>query len=73
VGRPSREAVILEALSLDPDVLTEIGNGIATVNAEFSHAEQIKRWRVLPRDLTLDSGELTPTLKMVRSVGGQKL
>ncbi len=57
----------LEALALDPDVLNELAKGMATVNAEFNHAEQIKRWKILPRDLTLESGELTPTLKMVRS------
>jgi long-chain acyl-CoA synthetase len=62
-GKPAS----LEALALDPDVLSEISRGVESVNAEYSHAEQIKRWRVLPRDLTVDGGELTPTLKMVRS------
>lgn len=62
-GKP----VSLEALALDPDVLSEIAQGIGAVNKELNHAEKIKRWRVLPRDLTVESGELTPTLKVVRS------
>ncbi len=38
------------------------------VNAELSRFEQIKRFRVLPRDFTADEGEVTPTLKLKRRV-----
>jgi long-chain acyl-CoA synthetase len=38
------------------------------VNAELSRFEQIKRFRVLPRDFTADEDEMTPTLKLKRSV-----
>jgi long-chain acyl-CoA synthetase len=38
------------------------------VNAERSRFEQIKRFRVLPRDFTADEDEMTPTLKLKRSV-----
>jgi long-chain acyl-CoA synthetase len=30
--------------------------------------ERVKAWRILPRALTVASGELTPTLKVKRSV-----
>jgi long-chain acyl-CoA synthetase len=58
----------LEALSKDLDVLGEIERELDDLNEEFSQPERIKRWCVLPRDFTLESGELTPTLKTVRSV-----
>ena len=38
------------------------------VNAERSRYEQIKRFAILPRDFTMDDGELTPTLKLKRRV-----
>jgi long-chain acyl-CoA synthetase len=38
------------------------------VNAELSRFEQIKRFRVLARDFTADEDEMTPTLKLKRSV-----
>jgi long-chain acyl-CoA synthetase len=38
------------------------------VNAELSRFEQIKRFRVLPRDFTAEEGEVTPTLKLKRRV-----
>ncbi len=56
----------LEALSVDPDLLAEVRTEIASINAQVSPPEQIRRWRILPRDLTLTDGEITPTLKVVR-------
>jgi long-chain acyl-CoA synthetase len=38
------------------------------VNGELSRFEQIKRFRVLPRDFTADEDEVTPTLKLKRRV-----
>ncbi len=34
--------------------------------------EQVKKFAVLPQDLTLESGELTPSLKLKRKVVEQK-
>jgi long-chain acyl-CoA synthetase len=38
------------------------------VNHDLSRFEQIKRFVILPRDFTLDEGEVTPTLKLKRRV-----
>lgn len=60
-----------ELLASDPDVRGEIDKAFARVNADFSNAEQVKKWAVLDRDFTVEAGELTPTLKIVRPVVSQ--
>jgi len=57
-----------EDLATHPVVQEEIAKAVAEVNAERSRAEQIKDWRILPRELTIAGGELTPTLKVKRDV-----
>jgi long-chain acyl-CoA synthetase len=36
------------------------------LNGKFSNPEQLKTFSILPRDFTIDDGELTPTLKIRR-------
>ncbi|MDP9341162.1 MAG: long-chain fatty acid--CoA ligase [Actinomycetota bacterium] len=55
-----------EALAGDPAVEEAIAAAVAAVNAEFSRAEGIKRWRILPRDFMQELDEITPTLKVRR-------
>jgi long-chain acyl-CoA synthetase len=61
-----------EALTEDRDLHGELARAIERVNASHSHAEGIRRWRVLPRDLTMSGGELTPTLKVKRHLVAQR-
>jgi long-chain acyl-CoA synthetase len=49
-----------------PEVEGAVASAVEAVNAEFSHAEQIKRWKVLPRDFSLEQEEITPTMKVRR-------
>jgi long-chain acyl-CoA synthetase len=50
------------------DVEAEIQRLIEDVNRDLSRFEQIKRFAILPRDFSVDEGELTPTLKLRRRV-----
>ncbi len=45
----------------------EIQQAIDRLNTRFARAEQIKRFAILPRRLSIEEGELTPTLKVRRS------
>jgi long-chain acyl-CoA synthetase len=38
------------------------------VNNTLARVEQVRGFRVLPRDFTIEDGELTPTLKIKRRV-----
>lgn len=41
---------------------------IDRLNGALSHPEQIKRWRIIDKPLSIQSGELTPNLKVKRNV-----
>ena len=41
---------------------------IDRVNARLARVEQVKRFAILPQDLSQEAGELTPTLKVKRNV-----
>jgi long-chain acyl-CoA synthetase len=45
-----------------------VQDAVDHVNAERSRYEQIKRFVILPRDFSMDAGEITPTLKLKRKV-----
>ena len=51
-----------------PEVLAEIQLAIDRVNKQFSKAESIRKFVVIDRELTEDSGHLTPSLKIKREV-----
>jgi len=54
------------ALAERPEVMDAVTAGVESVNAQFSRAEQIKKFRVLPRDFLQEEDEITPTLKVRR-------
>ena len=50
------------------DVHALIQQVVDAVNERHSRFEQIKRFAILPRDFSLEQGEITPTLKLKRRV-----
>jgi len=60
------------ALNDDPQIRSLIQSAVDGVNAELGSWEQIKRFHLLPAELSQDTGELTPSLKIKRRVVEQK-
>ncbi|MGF7121022.1 long-chain acyl-CoA synthetase [Rhodococcus sp. BE178] len=50
------------------DLVAEIDAAVSEGNKKVSNPEQIKKYRILEVDFTVDSGELTPTLKLKRNI-----
>ncbi len=48
------------------EIKSELQSEVDRLNEQFSNPEQLKKFVILPRDLTIDNGELTPTLKIRR-------
>jgi len=59
-------------LANDPDLLAEVDAAVKQANLSVSHAESIRKFRILPVDFTEDTGELTPTMKVKRKVVAEK-
>ena len=62
----------MEDLVKEPRVVAIFQSAIDEWNAGKPHEMLINRFAILPRDLTIESGELTPTLKVKRKVVTQK-
>ncbi len=67
-GKPDDVA----SLAQDPDVVDDIQTHIDEMNTRLHNQEQIKKFVILPMPWGVESGEVTPTLKMKRKVVNQK-
>lgn len=71
---PAKQLAKLAELGHDLSEYTAVGSetykqletAVNELNGKFSNPEQVKKFTVLPRDLSVDDGELTPTLKIRR-------
>jgi long-chain acyl-CoA synthetase len=45
-----------------------VGGYIASLNEKLNRWETIKKFAILPRDLSIEDGDLTPSLKVKRKV-----
>jgi long-chain acyl-CoA synthetase len=61
-----------EELARHPDVQALIESEVAAVNRNLASWESVKYVRILPRDFSTETGELTPSLKVKRKVVAQR-
>jgi long-chain acyl-CoA synthetase len=66
------EDASLPALAANEAVRAEVQKAIDDVNSHVGPVEQIKRFEILDHDLSQETGELTPTLKVKRNVVHEK-
>ena len=60
------------AKSLDaPAIRAAVQTQIDQVNETLARVEQVKKFAILPKPFGIDSGELTPTMKIKRKVVAQ--
>jgi long-chain acyl-CoA synthetase len=62
----------IESLRTNEKVLAEVQKMVDDVNSHVGPVEQIKRFEILDHDLSQETGELTPTLKVKRNVVREK-
>ena len=60
-GRPPQEVVAAAP------VTAEIHKAVSRVNKQLAPFEQVRKYRVLPRDFSIEAGELTATMKLRRT------
>ncbi len=58
----------LPSLAENDQVLEMVQKELDRANANYAQVEQIKRFKILDHDLSIETGELTPTLKVKRNV-----
>ena len=63
-GLKDQPATVLAAAQ---PVIDEVGQAVKRINKQLAPFEQIKRFRILDRDFSIEHGELTPTMKVRRT------
>jgi long-chain acyl-CoA synthetase len=58
---------VAEQVKGEGQVAAEVQKAVARVNKQLASFEQIRKFRVLERDFSIEAGELTPTMKVRRN------
>jgi long-chain acyl-CoA synthetase len=66
------EDTSIPALARNPEVHALIQGELDKVNARYAQVEQVKKFFILDHDLSQETGELTPTLKVKRNIINEK-
>ncbi len=72
VGEGARPARGPGGAAEHPEVVATIQAELDRANANYAQVEQIKKFAILDRDLSIADGELTPTLKVKRAVVAER-
>jgi len=62
----------IASLAVEPKVLEMIQAELDRANSKYAQVEQVKKFFILEHDLTQETGELTPTLKVKRNIVNEK-
>jgi long-chain acyl-CoA synthetase len=62
----------IASLAVEPKVLEMIQAELDKANSKYAQVEQVKKFFILEHDLTQETGELTPTLKVKRNIVNEK-
>jgi len=61
-----------EELAADPRFIKRVQQDAIDLTRELSDYERVKRVYLIPREFSIDKGEMTPTLKIKRNVIDEK-
>lgn len=61
-----------DGVVLDPETLKKVQEQFDRVNKTLASFEQVKKFKVIDREFSIDAGEMTPTMKMKRNVIEQR-
>jgi len=62
----------IPSLAREPQVRALVQEALDKANAKYAQVEQVKKFAILDHDLSQETGELTPTLKVKRNVVNEK-
>ena len=65
-GGDSLKGAPLDQVATAPQVREAVDSAVKRINKQLGQFEQIRRFRILERDFSMERGELTPTMKIRR-------
>ena len=71
-GRNNLTATSYEDIVRTPEVHDMVERYVGKLNEQLNHWETIKKFTILPRDLSIEEGEMTPSLKVKRKAVEKK-
>ncbi len=63
-----KEGTPYEEIVKSDEIKAMVGKYVDELNSRLNRWETIKKWKILDHDLTIESGELTPSMKVKRNV-----